>query len=124
MARPTVRTPEVDRKIEECAALGASIEEIAFYAGIHRDTLYDWMKKDAELSDRIKELQERPILLARQTVIKAIDNPEYATWYLERKRKKEFSARQELTGEDGSPLQVNVISYKDADNNSTQLPTA
>lgn len=124
MARPTVRTPEVDRKIEECASLGASIEEIAFYAGIHRDTLYDWMKKDTELSDRIKELQERPILLARQTVIKAIDNPEYATWYLERKRKKEFSARQELTGEDGSPLQVNVISYKDADNNSAQLPTA
>jgi hypothetical protein len=124
MARPTVRTPEVDRKIEECAYLGASIEEIAFFAGIHRDTLYDWMKKDTELSDRIKELQERPILLARQTVIKAIDNPEYATWYLERKRKKEFSARQELTGEDGSPLQVNVISYKDADNNSAQLPTA
>jgi len=38
--RPTEKSDEIIRKIEECAALGSSIEEIAFYAGIHRATLY------------------------------------------------------------------------------------
>ncbi|HOL87212.1 MAG TPA: hypothetical protein PLK32_07655 [Defluviitoga tunisiensis] len=38
--RKTVKSEEIIRKIEECAALGSSIEEIAFYAGIHRATLY------------------------------------------------------------------------------------
>lgn len=93
--RPTVRTPDVNRKIEEAAALGCTVEEIAFYAGIHRDTLYSWMKDDLELSDRVRELQEKPVIKARQTIIEALNEPQYATWYLARKRKKEFSERVE-----------------------------
>tara|TARA_R110000868_G_C10879207_1_gene762829 strand:+ start:1184 stop:1546 length:363 start_codon:yes stop_codon:yes gene_type:complete len=101
MARPTDRTEEVNRKMEEAAALGASIEEIAMYAGIHRATLYRWMKDDQELNDRIEELQERPILKARQTVVKALENADDARWYLERKKKLEFAQRTEVTGAEG-----------------------
>ena len=93
--RPTVRTDDVNRKIEEAAALGCTVEEIAFYAGIHRDTLYSWMKDDEVLSDRIKELREKPIIKARQTIIKALEEPQYASWYLARKVKREFSERVE-----------------------------
>lgn len=99
--RPTERNDDVNRKMEEAAALGASIEEIAMYAGIHRATLYRWMDKDEELRDRIQELQERPILKARQTVVKSLDNPTSAQWYLERKKKLEFAQRNEVTGADG-----------------------
>lgn len=87
--RPTERTEEVNRKIEEAAALGASIEEIAFYAGVHRATVYRWMQEDEELRDRIQELQEKPILKARQTVVQSLSDPNNAFKYLERKRKKE-----------------------------------
>ena len=110
MARPTVRTSDVNRKIEECAALGATIEEIAFYAGIHRDTLYDWIKKDKKLSDRIQELREKPILLARQTVVNGIkENYANAMDYLQRKRKAEFSLRTEHTGADGKELPTPIV---------------
>lgn len=102
--RPTERTAEINRKIEEASALGASIEEIAYYAGVHRATLYRWMEADPELRDRIQELQERPILKARQTIIKSLDNPVQASWYLERKRRNEFATRSELTGANGTNL--------------------
>lgn len=102
--RKTVKSEEIIRKIEECAALGSSIEEIAFYAGIHRATLYRWMAEDQELKDRIEELQERPILKARQTVVKSLEEPENAKWYLERKRKNEFSTKSEV--ESKSEIQV------------------
>jgi len=102
--RKTVKSEEIIRKIEECAALGSSIEEIAFYAGIHRATLYRWMAEDQELKDRIEELQERPILKARQTIVKSLDDPEQAKWYLERKRKNEFSTKSEV--ESKSEIQV------------------
>lgn len=102
--RPTKMTPEVYRKIEEAAALGASLEEIAFFAGIHRSTIYEWIKEDQELSDRIQELQEQPILKARKTIVNALDNPAQANWYLERKRKNEFATRSELTGANGEGL--------------------
>mgnify|MGYP003747028611 FL=1 len=102
--RKTVKSEEIIRKIEECAALGSSIEEIAFYAGIHRATLYRWMDEDNKLKDRIEELQERPILKARQTIVKSLDDPEQAKWYLERKRKNEFSTKSEV--ESKSEIQV------------------
>lgn len=99
MARPTLKTEEVIRKIEEVAALDGSIEEMAYYAGVHRDTLYGWLQDDKEFSDRIQELRERPVLKARQTVIKALDDPLSAFKYLEKKRRKEFGQSLELMGE-------------------------
>lgn len=116
VGRPTVMTEEVIRKIEEVAALDGSIEEMAYYAGIHRDTIYAKMKEDKEFSDRINDLRERPILKARQTIVKNLEHPESAKWYLERKKKLEFAQRSELTGKDGGAIEVNSLTDKsDAD---------
>ena len=96
--RPTVRDEDINRKIEEAASLGATVEEIAFYIGVYRTTLYRWMQDDSELKDRIQELQQRPILQARQTIIKAISNsPAEAKWYLEKKLKGEFGNSIDIT---------------------------
>lgn len=96
VGRPTVRTPEVMRKIEEVAMLDGTVEEMAYYAGIHRDTLYAWMATDKDLSDRISSLRQRPVLLARQSVANHIKaDGDLALKYLERKRKSEFSPRTE-----------------------------
>lgn len=94
--RPTELNDDVRRKIEEAAAIGASIEEIAFYAGVHRATLYRWMEADQELRDRIDELREKPILKARQTVVNSLDDPGNAFRYLERKKAKEFAPSQKI----------------------------
>lgn len=98
--RPTKMTPEIRNKLEDAAALDASLEEMAYYAGIHRMTLYRWLKDDKELSDRVQELREKPVLRARQTINKALDDPNYSFRYLERKRAKEFmpAAKIEHTG--------------------------
>lgn len=105
MARPTVKTKEILLKIEEAAALGCDIEEIAFYANVHRSTMYRWIDEDPKLKDRVEQLQSNPILKARRTLVSTLDDPENAKWYLERKKKKEFSARTEtdlLSG--GKPI--------------------
>lgn len=102
--RPSVLTDEAIRKIEEVAALDGSVAEMAYYAGIHPDTIYAHMKSNQDFSDRINALRERPVLKARQTIVKSLENPHDAQWYLERKRKKEFSQRSEVTGADGEPL--------------------
>lgn len=97
--RPTLLTEEVRRKIEEVAALDGTIEEMAYYSGIHRTTLYLWLKEDKEFFDRIQSLRERPILKARQTIVKALDNPDHAFKYLEKKRKKEFGNAIDVTSD-------------------------
>lgn len=111
VGRPTVRNEEINRKIEEAAALGSSIEEIAFYINVWRSTLYRWMAEDPELKDRIEELQEKPILKARQTIIKSLDNPDDARWYLEKKKKREFGNSVDITsgGEKITPSSPEAI---------------
>lgn len=108
MARPTEKTEDIIRKIEEVAALDGSIEEMAFYANIHRATLYRWLEDDKELSDRITALRQKPVLKARQAVVKGLDNFDNGLRYLERKKKLEFSLRTELTGADGGPIQTEI----------------
>lgn len=89
-------TDEAIRKIEEVAALDGSVAEMAFYANVHVDTVYAHLKENKEFSDRISALRERPVLLARQTVVKSISSdPDMAMKYLERKRRKEFATRVE-----------------------------
>lgn len=90
-------TPDTIRKLEEALAIDASVLEACFYADISSDTYYRWIKENPVLSDRLERLRHKPILAARQTVVKAIKtDPEMALKYLERKNKKEFSTRQEV----------------------------
>jgi hypothetical protein len=125
MSRPTEKTPEIIRKIEEAAAMDCSMEEMAFFANIHRATLYRWLKEDEELSDRINELKQTPFLNARQTIIKAIkENPQYAFEYMKRKKKNEFSERSEVTGPDGEALQPILVKFLNGNETGNNRDTA
>jgi hypothetical protein len=117
MARPTKKNPEgkqkspkltedTIRKLEEAFSIDASVKEACYYADISTDTFYRWIKKYPKLSYKLERLREKPVLKARQTVVKSLDNPDYAFKYLERKKKDEFSPRQELTGKDGESIQT------------------
>lgn len=111
VGRPSKDTPEVRAKIEEAAALDASVEEIAFYADISRETYYEILKKDPVFSDRIAKLREKPILAARQRVVKgALESYGNAMDYLKRKKRAEFGDNVDHTT-GGQPL---VISFDNA----------
>jgi hypothetical protein len=114
--RPTVMTPETVAKLEQAFAIDATVEEACSYAEISRDAFYDYLKKEPTFSDRIAELRERPVLKARQTIVKSLDQPQHAQWYIARKKKKEFAERIENTGADGKDLPIMgiVINSPDA----------
>lgn len=92
------------KKLEEVFAIGGTDEEACFYADISKQTLYDYQKLKPEFIDRKEALKAKPILKARQTIVRGLDDAKNAQWYLERKLKKEFTQRQELTGADGKDL--------------------
>ncbi len=88
-------TKEVVLKLEHAFSIDATIEEACYYADISRDTYHRWVKKNPKLSDKFERLRQKPILLARQTVVKDLDSPDGARWFLERKKKHEFSTKVE-----------------------------
>lgn len=85
------------KKLEEAFALDCTINEACFYADITKQTYYNRIEKNPALVDRFEALREKPVLLARQSVITNMKtNGELALKYLERKKKSEFTPKQEI----------------------------
>lgn len=109
--RPTVMTERVLGKLEQAFGYDMTDEEACLYAGIHPSSLYDYQKNHPEFTERKQALKNTPVLLARETVVKALRDrqittldkkgnkveitipadPEISMKYLERKKKDEFS---------------------------------
>ena len=97
-------------KLEQAFAIGCTDKEACSYAEITPDQLYYYTREvNPEFQAKKEELKEKPILKAKQTIVKSLDEPEHAKWYLERKKKDEFSTRQETTGKDGDAVGIRII---------------
>lgn len=106
MAAPSKLTNDVRVKLEQAAAIDASVEEMAYYCDVSRQTIYQWLKDDQELSDKIERLRSKPVLKARQTVASKLeDSYQNSMDYLKRKKKLEFGDNIDMTT-DGKPLQI------------------
>lgn len=109
--RPTKLTPEVITKLEQAFSMGCTDKEACLFADISMPALYNFQNRRPEFVERKELLKEKPMMKARSTVLKNLDDPEHAEWYLERKGRAEFSTRTEvpLSGE----LKVEIVRYTD-----------
>jgi len=97
MARPTIMTPEILKKLEEAFMMGCSDLEACFWADIGKTTLYNYQNDHPEFVERKEEMKKRPSFLARQTVVKEVQTDgALALKYLERKESDEFSTNSTL----------------------------
>ena len=93
----TKLTPDNRVKLEQAAAIDASVEEMAYYCDVSRQTIYNWLENNKELFDKIERLRNKPILTARQTVAKGVaESYSNAMDYLKRKKRDEFGDRAEM----------------------------
>lgn len=95
--RKTIMTQEVIEKLEEAFAWGCTDKEACLWADIAPATLYKYQDRHPEFVERKEALKDRPVLLARKTVVRAIERGDrtVAMQYLERKKKDEFSTKTE-----------------------------
>jgi len=81
------------KKLEEVFAIDGSVEEACYYANITRQTYYNWIKDNPKLKEEFDRLRNRPVLKARQEVMKGLNCYSNAMDYLKRKKIKEFGDR-------------------------------
>lgn len=82
--------------------------------GLPPQTLSNWVQQDESLGIKLKGWENAMSILALQNVYSALlkeaemdDNKkDTSKWYLERREKEMFSTRQENTGADGQPLEI------------------
>lgn len=113
VGRPTILTPEIIAKLEQAFSMGCSDLEACFYADIGKTTLYNYQNAHPEFVERKERLKERMIFKARTVIADALNNKDENTarWYLERKKKDEFSTRTEnLVGNiDETPFRIEMV---------------
>jgi hypothetical protein len=89
-------TEAVIAKLEEAFAWGCTDIEACLWADIATPTLYLYQEKHPEFIDRKNSLKEKPILLARKSVVDSLPkDSKLAMDFLSRKRKDEFSTKSE-----------------------------
>lgn len=115
IGRPSQMTKEALDKLEQAFSIGCSDSEACLFADVSESALYIYQRKHPEFVERKELLKEKPLLKARNTVVNSLGDAENAKWYLERKRKIEFSLRNELTGADGASLTLADLIKKNAD---------
>ena len=95
--RPTKLTPETIDKLRTAFLMGCSDIEACLYADISKTALYNYQQKNPDFVDQKEQWKEQLTLKARTVIANALNNKDENTakWYLERKRKDEFSAKQE-----------------------------
>jgi hypothetical protein len=106
--RPTVITQDVVNKLEYAFGIGCSVNEACCHANISKQTYYNYTVKHPELLDRVELLREKMPLKAREVIQAALNDVDYNTakWYLERKKKDEFSIHSTVESTNTTELTV------------------
>jgi hypothetical protein len=109
--RPPIVDEIVLQKLEQAFSNDLTDLEACLYAGISKSTLYNYQNDHPEFVERKEILKNALSLKAKNVLAKSINegNEQDAKWWLERRRKHEFSLRTEQTGADGEPQEIKII---------------
>lgn len=90
---------------------GFNIEECCSYSGISKDTYYKWIKKNKRFAYDMDVAQQAIGKHSKKVITESILNGDVkaAQWWLERRQRKDFATRSEVTGEDGEKLEGIII---------------
>jgi hypothetical protein len=105
--RPSAITDEVIRKLEDALKNDFTVTEACSYAGIGHTTYYDHIKANPDFADKMTRAKKFVFFASKRNIANAIINEgsvEDSWKLLERRQKKLYSLRQELTGKDGENL--------------------
>jgi len=99
VGRPTKMDELTVKKLEEAFAFGCTDLEACSYADISKQTLYNYQDKNPGFIDLKERLKEKPVLLARKTVMdKMTDDGKLAMDFLKNKKSDEFNSKKLIEG--------------------------
>ena len=113
-------TPELQDKIVQAIRMGNYVETAVAYAGIHKDTFYNWLQRGkdepgsiyADFSDAVEKAKADSEVRDVALIEKAATDGSWqaAAWKLERKFPQKWGrvTRTEITGAEGKPISVEV----------------
>jgi hypothetical protein len=114
--RPTKYNQEIVDAITDALRKGMTRKDSCSVADISEETFAQWRRKYPEFLNAIEKAEGKAAFHAVDVIRSAMDSGVWqaAAWWLERRRKQDWSLRTETVGADGSPLEI-VIRYADGE---------
>ena len=113
VGRPSKYKLEVCTQVIALMSEGASLVEVAAEIGVCRETIWDWTNQDSdrfieEFSYTIKKGTQLSAAWWERTGRKSLWDKEfsYTGWYMNMKNRFGWRDKQEITGKDGGPFEV------------------
>jgi len=109
MPRPSKYNQDRHNRIVEALRGGNTRRASAWAGGIDQDTFIQWLRRYPDFADAVKAAEaDAELAMVERVRTAANDQWQAAAWWLERKMKRDWSNRQEITGEDGAPVRIAV----------------
>ena len=117
---PNKRTPERRERILELLRTGNYMQVAAELAGISKDTLYEWIKADADFADAVKEAQASAEALHISNISRAAFDGTWqaSAWWLERRFPDRYG-RQDRRPEGAEKVEITLRFDDDASNDQS-----
>jgi hypothetical protein len=95
VGRPTVMTDLIVQKLEDAFLKGYSDVQACIYAGISKQSLYNYCNENKEFLDQKELLKSNVSMISKTNIVDKIKEGdiELSKWWLERKNKNEFSLK-------------------------------
>jgi len=98
MARPTIRSTEIEDKLVEIFHIDGTVNEACSQAGIWRTTYYEWLEKDEAFANKMAQAQDYAFIVARKTLFNAASNgSEKAAVEILKRRDKRYNDKIDQT---------------------------
>ncbi|HYW87230.1 MAG TPA: hypothetical protein VFB50_05645 [Chloroflexota bacterium] len=98
MGRPSKRTPEVERRLLDALRAGNTRPHAARYAGIHEDTIVNWMRRSSAFSAAVEKAEADAITRHVANIAKAANDGQWtaSAWWLERRYPNDYGRRDRI----------------------------
>ena len=122
MGKPTKLTPQVKKRILTAIRQGSPFEHAAEFGGVHRTTLYKWIKagEDGEqpyaaFLEEFYKAQADAVQVLLKRINDAAANGDWkaAAWILERRHREHFGRNVEVSGPQGGAIDLRLVNPPD-----------
>ena len=110
--RPPIYRDVVLPKLVEAFKRDATREEACRKAKIGTTTFERYMKDDEDFRGQIEDAKDYAIEMAKEGVVNHLEkkrDPDFALRFLERRQRSRYALRNEITGADENPIEVDIV---------------
>ena len=96
-------------KLQQAMATDMTIQEACTFAGVKKQTYYNWLKTIPNFAERMDEARSVSGIRAKTTIARNLDDVDTAKWYLENRQRDLYSKKEVVATDNSADILSSLI---------------